>query len=281
VSVAGGRRGRREIVIAPPRGLRRLELGELWEHRHLAAYMAWRDVKVRYRQTLISVGWSVIQPVSTTLLFVLVFHRLANLSTDGLAAPVFYLSGVVTWGYFSTALSAASNSVVNAQHLVGKVYFPRTLLPISAILPGLLDLGVSLLVLGGVMLVYRVAPGVWLPLLPLYLLLVAAATLGAGLWLAALNAFYRDVKYVLPFVLQLLIFVVPVAYPISALHGALRWLFALDPIAVGIVGVRWTITGRSPPTVMDVGLAVVETAAVLLGGALFFRHLEARLGDVV
>src|SRR5882724_12637924 len=230
--------------IAPPRGLFHLRLAELWAYRELLYFFVWRDVKIRYKQTAIGVLWVVLQPLLTMLVFTLFFGRLAKLPSAGLPYPVFYFAALVPWIYFSSALLATTNVVVDNQRVITKVYFPRLVLPLSTVLSGLVDFAIGFSVLLVFLIFYRMTPtfaALWLPAL---ILLAIATALGVGLWLAALNALYRDVKYVTPFLVQFWMLASPVAYPTSLVPAKWRWLYGLNPMAGVIEGFRWALTGH-------------------------------------
>jgi lipopolysaccharide transport system permease protein len=267
--------------IVPPGRWPALNLGELAEYRELLYFLVWRELKVRYKQTLIGVGWAVIQPVATMIVFSLFFGRLAKIPSGGLPYPLFFYAALLPWTYFSGALAGATGSVVDNQRVITKVYFPRVLLPLSAVFSGLVDFAIAFVLLIGMALYYRVTPGPWLLFVPVFLLLAMLTALGAGLWLAALNALYRDVRYVVPFLMQFWMFASPVAYPSSLVPGRWRALYGLNPMAGVIDGFRWAITGENPP---DAGLMAASAAMVvvmLVAGLWYFRRMEATVADVV
>ena len=269
------------VRIEPPRGWLDLRLGEVWAYRELLYFFVWRDVKVRYKQTVIGVSWVVIQPLLTMGVFTLFFGRLAKLPSDGLPYPVFYFCALVPWGYFATALQSCTSVVVENQRVITKVFFPRLVLPLSAVVSGLVDLSIGFVVLGVVLAVYGIHPGLNALWLPALLLLAILTALGVGLWMSALNALYRDVKYVVPFLVQFWMFASPVAYPSSLVPQKWRWLYGLNPMAGVIDGFRWALTGhgqRPGP------LLVASTAAVVLvlgGGLFFFQRMEGAMADRV
>lgn len=269
------------IRIEPPRGLFELRLREVWAYRELLYFFVWRDVKIRYKQTAIGVLWVVLQPLLTMLAFTLFFGRLAKLPSDGLPYPVFYFAALVPWTYFAYALQMTTNVVVDNQRLITKVYFPRLILPISSALSGLVDFAIGFVVLAIFTAAYGIRPtlaALWLPAL---LALAVFTALGVGLWMSALNALYRDVKYVIPFVIQFWMFASPVAYPSSLVPPRWRWLYGLNPMAGVIDGFRWAITGRgqAPSLVLLASTAVV--VLVLLGGLFFFNRMESAVADRV
>lgn len=267
--------------IEPPRGLFDLRLGELWAYRELLYFFVWRDVKVRYKQTAIGIAWVVLQPLMTMGIFTLFFGRLAKLPSDGLPYPVFYFSALVPWVYFSGALQSCTNVVVDNQRVITKVYFPRLVLPLSAVVSGLVDFAIGFVVLFAVTTIYGIKPtlaALWLPVL---LLLAVLTALGVGLWMSALNALYRDVRYVVPFLVQFWMFASPVAYPSSLVPQRWRWLYGLNPMAGVIDGFRWALTGHG---VAPGPLMLASSSAVMLvflGGLFFFQRMEGSVADRV
>jgi len=267
--------------IRPIRGWSSINLRELWEYRDLLRLLAWRDIKVRYKQTALGVGWAVLQPLLTMMVFSLFFGRLAKVPSDGLPYPIFTFTALVPWGFFSTSLTQSSNSLVGNANLIKKVYFPRLVIPMSCSASALVDMGIAFLVFLGFMMGYRVAPTwnvIWLPAL---VLLALVTSLGVGLWLSALSVRYRDVRYIVPFLMQFWLLATPIAYPSSLLGEPWRTLYGLNPMAGVVEGFRWALLGSGPtPGPM---LAVSSLAAVLLliSGALYFRRMEATFADVV
>jgi len=267
--------------IAPPRGLFNLRLAELWAYRELLYFFVWRDVKIRYKQTAIGVLWVVLQPLLTMLVFTLFFGRLAKLPSEGLPYPVFYFAALVPWMYFNYALQQATNVVVENQRMITKVYFPRLVLPFSSVLSGLVDFAIGFVVLIGVTLFYGMKPGAPAALLPLFLLLAILTALGVGLWLSALNALYRDVKYVIPFLLQFWMFASPVAYPSSLVPQRWRWLYGLNPMAGVIDGFRWALTGHGHAPTASLLISSTAVLVILFGGLVFFQRMEGTVADRV
>lgn len=268
-------------VIQARRGLFDIDLPELARHRTLLGFLVWREVKVRYKQTLIGVGWAIAQPVLQVLIFTVFFGRLAKVPSDGLPYPVFFLAGLVPWAYFASALTLCTNVVVDNQRLITKVYFPRLLLPISSVLPPLVDLAVGLGLLAIISLYYGVVPGLSILVLPVFVILAMLTALAIGLWLAALNAIYRDVRFVVPFLVQLWMFASPVAYASSLVPEQWRWAYALNPMVGVIEGFKWSLTGHGqPPGIMTL-VSGGTVAFLLVGGLIFFRWKEARIEDLV
>jgi lipopolysaccharide transport system permease protein len=268
------------FVIRPPRRVE-LNLREAWHYRDLLYFLVWRELKVRYKQTIIGAAWAVIQPVVTMILFVVVFGRMAAMPAGGIPYPVFFYTAIVAWTYFAQAIAAAAQSTVEHQQLITKVYFPRLLLPLAGVLAPLVDLAIGLVVLIGLMVAYRVVPAWTLALAPAFLIMASLTALGVGLWLAALNARYRDVRYALPFAIQLWMFASPVAYPTAIVPEAWRPWFGLNPMAGIIEGFRWAVLGRGvapgPLLLVSAGISLL----VLVSGVLYFQRTEQILADVV
>jgi lipopolysaccharide transport system permease protein len=257
-------------------------LRELWAYRELLYFFVWRDVKVRYKQTVIGFGWAIIQPFFTMVVFTLFFGNLAKMPSDGLPYPVFYFSALVLWLYFAHALQTATNTMVEHQRVITRVYFPRVILPLSAVLSGLVDFAIGCVVLLGIALFYGVVPGLaMVAVLPLLVLVTLLTAFGAGLWLSAMNAMFRDVRYALPFLVQVWMFASPVVYPSSLVPDRWKWLYGLNPMAGVIEGFRWALSGSGQAP----GLVFLGSAAgvclLTVGGLLFFRKMESTIIDVV
>ncbi len=268
------------VRILPPRGFD-LDLTELWAERELLYFLVWRDIKVRYKQTAIGAAWVVLQPFLTMVVFSIFFGKLAKLPSNGLPYPIFYYCALLPWTYFAGALQNATNTVVEHQRVITKVYFPRLLLPLSSVLSGLLDFGIGLIVLMAMMLYYRIGAGPAFLLVPAFLLLAILTALGVGLWLAALNAMYRDVRYALPFLVQFWLFASPVAYPSTLVPEKWRWLYGLNPMAGVVEGFRWAQTGRGPAPGPMLFASVGAVLVLLVGGLLYFQKVEGTIADVV
>jgi lipopolysaccharide transport system permease protein len=267
--------------ITPPGGLLDLNLGEVWSYKELLYFLVWRDIKIRYKQTAIGAAWAIIQPFMTMVIFSLFFGRLARMPSEGLPYPIFYYTALLPWTYFSGALQNATNAIVENQRVVTKVFFPRLVLPFSAVLSGLLDLGISFLMFLVLMLYYRIHLKWTILLLPSFLLLAVVTALGVGLWLSALNAIYRDVHYVMPFLVQLWMFASPVAYPSSLVPQRWRWLFGLNPMTGVIEGFRWALTGRGEPPGSLLLASIGIVAVILCAGLVYFQRMETIIADVV
>lgn len=269
------------IDITPLHGWLDIDFGELWRSRELAYFFVWRAIKIRYKQTLIGAAWAVLQPITTMLVFSLFFGHLAKLPSGDLPYPIFYFSALLPWTYFAGAIQNVTNSVVEQQHVVTKAYFPRLLLPIAAVIPGLLDLAIGLLVFLPMVLFYHLAPGKAILMFPVFLLLAVGTALSFGLWFAALNTLYRDVRYAVPFLVQIWMFVSPVVYPVSLVPARWRWLYGLNPMAGVIEGFRWTLTGRGEPPTLLLAVSAGAVLIVLTGGLAFFSRMEGTIADVV
>jgi homopolymeric O-antigen transport system permease protein len=269
------------VRIEPASSFLDLRLREAWSYRELLYFFMWRDVKVRYKQTVIGVAWVVLQPLLSMGVFTLFFGRLAKLPSDGLPYPLFYFAALAPWTYFSTALSSATNVVVDNQRIITKVYFPRLILPLSSVFSGLVDFLIALVVLIVMVVGYGLRPGPAVLWLPFLLLLAVGTALGVGLWLSALNALYRDVRYVVPFLMQFWLLASPVAYPSSLVPAKWQWLYGLNPMAGVIEGFRWALTGhgQGPGRLLLASAAAV--ALLLAGGAVFFQRMEGAVADRV
>ena len=269
------------VRVAPATGWPGFNLPELWRYRSLLFFLVWREIKVRYAQTVLGAAWAVLQPLLTTVVFTVIFGRFARLPSDGVPYPLFALAALVPWTYFNTAVSGASNSLLANTSLITKVYFPRLIIPAAPVLAALLDLAVSLVALLALMVIYGVYPSAGAPvlLLPSVLMMLLTAA-GVGCWLAALNIQYRDVKYVVPFLLQLWMYASPVVYSLSLVPSKYRLAYALNPLAGAIAGFRAALLGTSPPTAAEFGLSLGVAILVFAGGVAFFRRTERVFADV-
>jgi len=273
--------------IEPSRGWVSLRLKELWEHRELLYFLVWRDVKVRYKQTVLGAAWAVIQPFFTMVVFTIFFGKMAKVGSDGLPYPIFSYAGLLPWTFFAHGLSQSSNSLVGSSGLIKKVYFPRLVIPISSVLSGVVDFVIAFTVLLGMMGWYGIRPNGAVVFLPLLLLLAFATALGIGMWLSALNVQFRDIRYVVPFFVQLWLFATPVIYPASRVaallekHGLPGWLYGLNPMVGVVEGFRWVLlsTGTAPGTAIIVSALVAF--GLLVSGTFYFRRMEKTFADVV
>jgi len=269
------------LLIKPSRGWVSLPLNELWKYRELLYFLVWRDIKIRYKQTVLGATWAIIQPLFTMAVFSLFFGKLARMPSDGVPYPLFSFAALVPWTLFSNGLSQSANSLVGSAHLITKVYFPRLLIPIASVFSGALDFLISFFVLLGMMSVYGMLPTsnvVWLPLL---VLLVFLTSLGAGMWLSALNVQFRDVRYAVPFLTQFWLFATPIAYPSSLLSEPWRTFYGLNPMVGVIEGFRWALFGIDSTPGPMVIVSSFAALTLLIGGAFYFRRMEKTFADII
>jgi lipopolysaccharide transport system permease protein len=269
------------IRIEPSSSRLRLRLEELWAYRELLYFLVWRDVKVRYKQTAIGAAWAILQPLLTMAIFTVVFNKFAKMPSDGLPYPIFSYAALLPWTYFAKSLNQSTISVVGNAHLITKVYFPRLLLPVSATLSGLIDLGISFVFLLGMMVWYGIIPNWDLLALPFFLILAVLTALSVSLWLSVINVRYRDVGQAIPFLIQLWLFASPVAYPVSVVPEKWRLLYSLNPMAGVIEGFRWTLLGKDTPDILAIVISVAVVLTLLVGGIIFFKRMEETFADVV
>jgi lipopolysaccharide transport system permease protein len=269
------------LRIEPTRGWVALRLGEVVAYRELLFFLVWRDLKVRYKQTILGVAWAVLQPLLTMLVFALFFGRLARVPSDGVPYSLFAYTALVPWTFFATGLTMASNGLVGSANLITKVYFPRLTIPLATVLAGLVDFALAFPVLIGLMWWYGVAPTAHVVWLPVFIALAFATALGVGLWLSALNVQFRDVRHAVPFLTQLWMFATPIAYPSSLLPEKWRALYAINPMVGVVEGFRWALLGTSTQPGPMVVVSAAVAVAILVGGAFFFRRMERTFADVV
>lgn len=268
------------VYYEAPRGLVAIPLRELWAYRELLYFLIWRDVKVRYKQTAIGAAWAIIQPVMTMVVFSLIFGNFAQIPSDGVPYPVFAFAALLPWQLFANALSNAGNSLVSSQNLITKVYFPRLLVPISAVLGGMVDFAIAFVVLIVLMLGFGVVPTIAVLTLPLFIGLALATALAVGLWLSALNVQYRDVRYTIPFLTQFWMYATPVVYPSSIVPEPWRALLGLNPLAGVVEGFRWALLGTPMPGPLLL-VSVVTVTILLVGGLFYFQRVESSFADLV
>lgn len=271
---------RQTIVIQPQRGISSLKLGDLWAYRELLYFLAWRDIKVRYKQSILGPAWAIIQPVCTMVVFSIFFGKLGKIPSDGLPYPIFAYVALLPWQLFSQSLNLSSQSVVGGVGLITKVYFPRLIIPLSSVLASLVDFVIAFGILLILMFYYGIVPTWAVLLLPGFILMAVFTALGVGVWLAVINVKYRDVRYALPFLTQLWLFVSPVAYPSSMVPANWQWLYGLNPMAGVIEGFRWALLGTRPPLV-TIYIAVILVAVLFVGGIYYFRSAEKVFADVI
>jgi len=267
-------------VIRPSRGWVALNLGELWAYRELLFFLTWRDIKVRYKQTVLGALWAVLQPVLTMAVFSVFFGRLAKMPSDGIPYPIFALSGLLPWQLFAYALAQSSNSIVANKNLVSKVYFPRLIVPLASVLSGLVDFAIAFAVLLAVMLYYGIIPGLALVAIPFAILLAVVTALAVGLWLSALNVKYRDVQYTIPFLSQFWMFVTPIAYPTSLIPERFRVLYGLNPMSGVVECFRWALFGHRSASLFLIALSSIVVIVAFVGGLAYFRKVEKTFADL-
>jgi lipopolysaccharide transport system permease protein len=259
----------------------KIDLHELWAYRGLFLFLVWRDIKVKYAQTVMGIGWAVIQPVLTMLIFTVIFGRFAKIPSDGVPYPVFSLAAMVPWTYFSTAMAGSSNSLVSSTNLITKVYFPRLVIPFAPVLASLIDFAIGFVILVVLMLGYRIVPSplalMVLPILVVAMMLTAA---GVGCWLAALNIQYRDVKYVIPFMIQVWMYASPIVYPMSMVPARYRTIYALNPMAGVVEGFRSVLLGTGAVAWSTIAVSMAAGVLLFASGALYFRRTERVFADV-
>ena len=269
------------LVIRPTKGFLSLKLGDVWDYRELLYFLVWRDIKVRYKQTVLGAAWAVIQPVMTMAVFSIFFGRLAKVPSDGIPYPIFAFAALLPWQLFAFALCESSNSLVGSQNLITKVYFPRLVIPIGSVLAGLVDFAIAFVILLGLMLYYRITPTAAVAWLPLLVLLALATALSVGLWLSALNVKYRDVRYTIPFLTQFWMFATPVAYPSSLVPEKWRALYGLNPMAGVVEGFRWALLGKTNAPGPLLWVSVGAVVVLLVGGLRYFKKTESTFADIV
>lgn len=269
------------VVIEPRRGLFHLDLGSVWQYRELLYFLIWRDVKIRYKQTAIGVAWAILQPFLTMVLFAVVFGRFAGIPSDGVPYPVFAYAALLPWYYFSQAVTESGRSLVGDSNLIRKVYFPRLVIPLAAVVRPLVDFVLSFLVFVGLMISFGIRPGWAVGALPFFVLLAMLTALAVGLWLSALNVRYRDVGHTIPFLVQIWMFASPVAYPVSLVPEGWRFLYSLNPMVGVIEGFRWALLGKASPDFNAVAVSTAAVTVILTGGLVYFRHMERSFADVI
>jgi len=268
-------------VIEPKKGWIPIDFKEIWEYRELLYFLTKRDIKVRYKQTVLGGLWAIIQPFFTMVVFTLFFGRMAKMPSDGIPYPIFVYAGLLPWTYFANALSTSGNSLVGSQNLITKVYFPRLIIPASAALAGLLDFFVAMSILVALMIWYQYLPGFGILLFPFLIGLTFLCSVGVGMWLSALNVQYRDIRYVIPFLIQLWMFVSPVIYPVSMVTEKYRWLLALNPMGGVINAFRASLLGHKPIEWQYLTISSVIIVIIFISGLYYFRRMEKTFADVV
>jgi lipopolysaccharide transport system permease protein len=258
-----------------------INFAELWDYRELLTFLAIRDIKVRYKQTLLGVSWAILQPVLTMVVFAIFFGKLAGVPSDGVPYPLFAFCALLPWQLFAYALTQSSNSLVQDAQVITKVYFPRLIIPVASVIAGLVDFVIAFFVLAGMMVYYDISPGWAVMTLPLFTALALAAALAVGLWLSALNVKYRDVRYTIPFLTQFWLFVSPVAYSSSLVPAKWQAVYGINPMVGVIDGFRWALLGQTSPPGPMLIVSVAATAVLLIGGLFYFRRLEKSFADII
>jgi lipopolysaccharide transport system permease protein len=267
--------------IRPASGWTAIGFKELWDYRELLYFLTWRDVKVRYKQTALGAAWAVIQPLFMMIVFSLFFGHLAKVPSDNIPYPIFSFCGLLPWQLFAHSLTESSNSLVANERLITKVYFPRLVVPIAAVMGGLVDFGIAFVILLGMMAYYGMVPGSAILALPGLIFLAIMTALAVGLWLSALNVQYRDVRYTINFLIQIWLFATPVAYPSSVVPERWRPLYGLNPMAGVVEGFRWALLGKAGPPGPLLAVSIAVVIVLLIGGLYYFRRMEQLFADVV
>jgi len=272
---------REKILIKASDNPFKLNIAEVWEYRELLSMFVWRDVAVRYKQSLIGIGWAVIQPVTTMVIFSIIFGYLAKLPSEGIPYPIYTFCALLPWNYFARSLSDSSDSLVSSANLVTKVYFPRLILPLSKVLAGFIDFTIAFVILLVLMVWYQIAPSYGIFLLPAFMLIAILTAFGIGLWLTALNVKYRDIKFVVPFITQLWMYTSPVAYSTSLIPEKWQWLYGLNPMVGVIEGFRWALLSKGAPDPVMMSVSTVIVLIILVGGIYYFRKTEQTFSDII
>jgi lipopolysaccharide transport system permease protein len=268
-------------LISPPGWWPAPELSELWVRRELLYFLAWRDIKIRYKQAMLGIGWAVLQPLGLMVVFSVFFGGLAGVPSDRVPYPLFAFSGLLPWQLFSTTLTQSSNSLVANEQLVSRVYFPRMLMPISSVAVGLVDFVLAFAVLIAMMFFFGVVPGWTILWLPPFILLAVATSLALSLWFSAMNVRFRDVKHAIPFLIQIWLFLTPIAYPASLVPERWKILYGLNPLAGVVEGFRWALFAGEAPSAPMLAASATAVVALLVGGLFFFKKVEQRFADII
>jgi len=269
-------------VIQPVSGWRPLDVAEMWRFRRLLTVFVWRELKIRYKQAVLGFLWVVIQPLALTIVYSIFFGYVARIPSEGVPYPVFFLGGMILWQFFNLAVTQGSVSLVAQQQIITKVYFPRPLAPLTSVVSAFVDFLIMFGLLIAVELFYGIRPSWPMLTVPLFAILTGTMAFAICLWLSALDALYRDVRYALTFLMQVWYFATPIIYPLSIVPERFRWIMTLNPLASAIQGFRWAVLGNAPPPpILDMAVAVGVTLVLLLSGAMFFRRIEQRVIDMI
>lgn len=269
------------LILKPTHGWGSLNLGEMWKYRELTYFLIWRDIKVRYKQTVLGASWAILQPFLSMVVFSIFFGGFLNVPSEGVPYPIFSYAALLPWGVFSKALNDAGRSLVANRSMITKIYFPRMVIPLSSVLSGLVDFSIAFVVLLGLMWYFRIAPTSNIWTLPFFLLLALMTALGVGLWLSALNVLYRDIGYIIPFLTQFWFYITPIVYPASEVPEQLRYIYALNPMVGVVEGFRWALLNTSTPPGPMVAVSTVISVVILISGMFYFRRMERTFADMV
>jgi lipopolysaccharide transport system permease protein len=271
--------------LRPAKGLAALNLRDLWEYRELIYFLTWRDLKVRYKQTILGFAWVMLQPIINMVVFTVLFGQLLNVPTGGIPYPIFSFAALLPWGYFAGSLTRSSTTLVGSANLISKVYFPRMVIPISGVISGFVDFAVAFIVLLGMMIFYHITLSWNILLLPVFLLLAMATALGFGLWLSALNVRFRDINHIVPFLIEIWKYVTPVIYGATLIPEKFRFILGLNPMTGVVEGFRWAILGKNYADTFNAGplfiISILITLVVLISGVIFFRNTERTFADII
>ena len=269
------------LVLKPSRGWMGINLNEVWKYRELLFFLIWRDVKVRYKQTVLGATWAIIQPFFMMVIFTIVFGNLAKIPSDGIPYPIFSYTALVPWTFFASGLNKSSNSLLASSALIKKIYFPRLVIPLATVFSGLVDFVLAFIVLLGMMMFFGIVPTVAVLWLPFFLLLALVTSLGVGLWLTAMNVQFRDIRYIVPFLVQAWMYASPVVYPSSLLSEPWRTVYGINPMAGVVEGFRWALLGTNTKPGPIIFVSTLVALVLLISGAFYFRRLEKSFADVV
>ncbi len=269
------------IILRPSRGWSALELGDIWKYRELLVFLTWRELKVRYQQTLLGATWAILQPVLQMVVFTFIFGGIARMTSQGIPYPIFSYTALLPWGLFAKALTDAGRSMVSNRNMITKIYFPRLIMPMASVLSGLVDFMIAFVILLVLMVYYHITPTAAIWTLPFFLLLAIVAALGVGLWLSALNVEYRDVGHVLPFLTQIWMFVTPVVYPASRIPAKWQLLYSLNPMTGVVEGFRWALLGSGDAPTGMIAVSAMISVILLIGGLFYFRRMERTFADTI
>lgn len=270
-----------KTVITPPEGWLSIDLKEVWAYRELLFLLAWRDVSVRYKQSVVGIGWAVIQPLLMMVIFTIIFGKFAKLPSEGIPYPIFTYCALLPWNYFARSLTDSSNSLVGSSHLVTKVYFPRLVLPLSKVFAGLIDFAIAFVILLVMMAWYRISPTAGIFFLPLFIFIAMLSSLGVGLWLTAINVKYRDVVFVVPFLAQFWMYASPVAYSVTIVPEKWQWVYGINPMVGVVEGFRWAMLGKAAPNLEMIAISTAIVVLILISGLYYFKRMERTFADII